>query len=109
MDFTMFIEIPVAIADTFAVSVTISAIDVTDDAAVDTISVALNDFTFAFSFVVFNIFIVVVGVVLEADNSYPIAVTVAVVTFAVDISLAIVVVDVVSFFVGFEVRFSFIL
>ena len=97
IDFAFFIEVHVAIADTFTVSVAISSINVTDDATVDTISVALDDYTLALSFVVFNVLIVVVGGVVGVDNSFPITVTVAVVAFAVTVTLTNVVVDVVFF------------
>ena len=53
MDFALFIEVPVAITNSFAVSVAIAAInvtDVTDVAAIATISAALDDFTLALAF-----------------------------------------------------------
>ena len=71
--------------------VAISPIDINDVAGVDTIYVALDDFNFVLSFVIFNVFIFVVGVVVGVDNSFPITVTVAVVAFAVDVDLAIIV------------------
>ena len=74
---------------------TISTIDVTYVATVVTIYAALDNFTLALSFVVFNIFIVVVGVVVGVEKSFLIAVTVAVVAFAIDLAIVIFVVDVV--------------
>ena len=91
----------------FAVYVSFSTIYVTDDATIDTISVALYNFTLSLSFVVFNGFIFVVEVIVIVDNSFPIAVTVTVVAINVDVALAIIVVDVVLFCVGDEVGFDF--
>ena len=45
MDFALFIEAHVYIADVFAVPVAIAAIDITDVTPIATISVALDDFT----------------------------------------------------------------
>ena len=64
-DFSLIIEVPVVIPDTFAVHVVIAAIDVTDVAADATISVALDDFPLALAFVIFNVFIVVLELLLE--------------------------------------------
>ena len=62
--------------------------------AIATISVALNDFTFALAFVAFNVFIIFVGVFVGVDNSFRISVTFAVVAFDIDVALTIVIADV---------------
>ena len=110
MEFSLFIEIHVAIPDTFSKSIAIATIDVTGVADVDavaTISVALSDFILVLAFIVFNVFIVIVGVIVGVNNSFHIAVTITVVAFDVVLALPVIVVDTVFVVVGVEVGFNF--
>ena len=91
----------------FDIAVPVVSFAVVVALAIATISVALNDFTFALAFVAFNVFIVFVGVFVGVDNSFSIDITVAVVAFAVILALHIVVADAVFFVLGIEVRFDF--